>query len=279
MIVFPPSKINLGLFVTEKRNDGFHDLETVFLEIPLCDILEVYERKNEKEAFFKSTGLSIPDADESNNLCVKAANLFYKKYNISEKSKAGIHLHKIIPMGAGMGGGSADAVYTLKALYKYYDIKENKNDIFEMAIQLGSDCAFFIDGKAQLAKGRGEVLSSFEIDLRAYHIAIVKAPIHVSTAMAFSKIKPQKAPMEWTKVLSQAPFAWKEIIKNDFEESVFQNFNEIAEIKQKLYDLGADFSLMSGSGASVFGLFKEKPNLENQFPETYFTWEHKLKFD
>jgi 4-diphosphocytidyl-2-C-methyl-D-erythritol kinase len=277
MIVFPPSKINLGLFVTEKRNDGFHDLETVFLEIPLCDILEVYERKTGKEDFFKSTGLNIPDADEKNNLCVKAANLFYKKYQISENLKAGIHLHKIIPMGAGLGGGSADAVYTLKALYKFYQLEENKNDIFEMAVQLGSDCAFFIDGKAQLAKGRGEVLSSFEIDLSDYFIAIVKAPIHVSTALAFSKIKPQKAPLEWTKTLTQSPADWKNTIKNDFEESVFQNFKEIADIKQKLYDLGADFSLMSGSGASVFALFKQKPNLENQFPKTYFVWEKKIK--
>lgn len=274
MIVFPPVKINLGLYITNKRNDGFHDLETVFYEIPLCDILEIHEKKNSR---FISTGLNIPETNAENNLCVKAANLFYEKYNISEIEQAAIHLHKIIPMGAGLGGGSSDAVYTLKSLYAYYDIDFNKKDMFEMSTKLGSDCAFFIDGGAAFASGRGEVLNKIELDLSGYYIVIIKPNVHVSTAQAFANISPKNPPKNWKDELLNTPLDnWKTFLKNDFEESIFPLFPEIKKVKEKLYDKGALFAIMSGSGASVFGVFKSVIDLSNTFPKEYFVWQKQL---
>jgi 4-diphosphocytidyl-2-C-methyl-D-erythritol kinase len=265
MVSFPHAKINLGLQVIRKRPDGFHDLETCFYPIPWTDILEIIPVK---EFQFSSSGLPI-DGDATHNLCVKAYNLLRKDFEIPPVL---IHLHKVIPMGAGLGGGSSDAAFTLRQINQSFDLKIPSAKLAEYAAVLGSDCAFFISDEPKFGTGRGDVLTPISVSLKGKFIVVVKPDIHVSTADAFAGIKPKESAGSLKDFLETNPVSeWKKFLKNDFEETVFKKYPQIENVKQKLYSLGAVYASMSGSGSAVFGLFDKPVNLSNEFsPRSLF---------
>lgn len=270
MLVFPNAKINLGLDIVAKRSDGFHDIETVFYPIPICDVLEIVESKNNKTTFHNS-GIAI-DGDVEKNLCVRAFRLLQQKFQIPDVD---IFLHKKIPFGAGLGGGSSDAAYTLTILNKMFSLNLNDDTLIDFASRLGSDCAFFIKNKAMSASGRGEILQDVNINLRGYYFVLVKPNIGVNTAQAYSNIKPQNPQKHIVDIVAQPIETWRDELKNDFEKTIFEQYPEIKTIKETLYDSGAVYASMSGSGSSVFGLFKEKTAVD--FADNgYFVFESLL---
>jgi len=256
MICFPNAKINIGLYVTEKRADGYHNVETLFFPTKLCDVLEILENKEGNEAYvWSSSGISI-DAKAEDNLCIKALNLLKQDYYIPPVK---IHLHKVIPFGAGLGGGSADAAFTLKTLNEMFALEIGTEKLIEYASILGADCAFFILNTPHMATGIGDVLSKKEIDLKGHHLVLVKPENHISTPEAYAGITPRVPDFSLCDQLGLPVAEWKSAIKNDFETSVFPNHPEIKQIKDQMYSNGAIYASMTGSGAAVFGLFTEKP--------------------
>ena len=252
MIVFPNAKINIGLRVVEKRQDGFHNIESVFYPIfNLCDVLEVVESE---ELNFTSTGIEIP-GNISSNLCVKAFELIQKDFDIPFVN---IHLHKVIPIGAGLGGGSADAAFMLKALNDLFQLKLSNEQLIRYAQKLGSDCAFFIENKPVYAFNKGDEFESIELDLSDYEIKIEYPNIHIGTAEAYSGILPQKSDNNLKEEIKKLKKNWRTIIKNDFENSVFPNHLKIKKAKEQLYIDGAVYAAMTGSGSAVFGIFEKK---------------------
>jgi 4-diphosphocytidyl-2-C-methyl-D-erythritol kinase len=245
--------------VLSKRSDGFHNLETCFYPVPWLDVLEIIP----SDIFaFTSTGLEIPGRQEE-NLCIKAYQLLKNKFGLPPVS---IHLHKTIPMGAGLGGGSSDAAYTLRLINDKFELNLSTDTLIEYASQLGSDCAFFIHDKPMLGTGRGEMLNGIEVSLKGKYLIIVKPEIHVSTADAFSGITPKPSHYSIKNTVTQHSIdQWKNVLKNDFEDTVFKKFPAIKEIKEKLYARGAIYASMSGSGAAVFGIFHDEVNLCDTF--------------
>lgn len=260
MVSFPPCKINLGLNIIRKRPDGFHDIETCFFPVPWCDILEIIPSS---ELSFTITGNAIPgDADA--NLCVKAYHLLKRDFDIPAVH---MHLHKIIPTGAGLGGGSSDAAATLNLLNDVFELTIPSDQLRQYAAFLGSDCAFFIQPRPTLGSGRGEVLEDVGISLRGLFLVIVKPDAHISTAAAYAGVSPARHEVSIRKVLAEYPItAWKELLKNDFEYSVFEKYPNIRHTKEKLYNLGATYASMSGSGSAVFGIFTTPPDVKKNFP-------------
>lgn len=269
MICFPNCKINLGLFITEKRSDGYHNLETVFYPVPLCDILEVVEgKKNE----FTTSGLAIPGNSES-NLCIRAYDILSKKYNLPPVK---IHLHKTIPAGAGLGGGSSDAAFMLKLLNDYFSLDIKKQELLETASALGSDCAFFVDNKPIFATNKGDRFENIPLHMDGCFLVIVKpGDIHISTPDAFSLVKPSKASYDLNTINSKEIHKWKNFVANDFEEIIFSKFPVIKSIKETLYSKGAIYAAMSGSGSAVYGIFNHTVNLNETFPGN-FVWQGNL---
>lgn len=254
MILFPPCKINLGLQILNKRADGYHNLDTLMYQLPLADVLEIIP----SDAFsFVSTGLEIP-GDAGSNLCVKAFRLMQEKYDIPNTR---IHLHKIIPMGGGMGGGSADGAYVLLGINRLFGLDLSKETLRELAAELGSDCPLFIVPEPQIAHGRGEILTEFALDLSRHYIKLVNTGIHVSTKEAFSKVNFYDHPHSVSEIVSQPIANWKALLTNDFEHSVFQYHPELENIKQKLYTEGAIYASMTGSGSTMFGIYAQQPTL------------------
>lgn len=249
MVSFPPCKINLGLHITSKRSDGYHNLETCFYPVPWTDILEIIP----SESFsFTRSGIDIA-GDKNDNLCVKAFKLLQAEYNLDPVK---IHLHKVIPMGAGLGGGSSDGAYTLRILNQLFNLSISQEQLQQYAATLGSDCPFFTFDKSMLATGRGEVLSEVTLDLKDFFIVIIKPPVHVSTTEAYAGVKPSKPLVDIRTIIETEPITqWKNLLKNDFEESVFLKFPQIESIKKMLYKYGAVYASMSGSGSAVFGIF------------------------
>jgi len=270
MILFPPAKLNLGLQIIAKRADGYHNLQTVFYQFSLKDVLEIIKDNSLESGtcVFKSTGLLIPDGE---NLCVKAYKLLHGVYSLPGLR---IYLHKIIPLGAGLGGGSSDAVYVLKSLNSLFDLKISADKLKEYALILGSDCPLFVEEAPQYAEGRGELLSKVSMDLKGKHLLIVNPKIHISTVEAFSNISP-KASNSCKRIVEKDIHRWKTDLVNDFEKSVFPNYPELADIKEKLYSLGADYASMSGSGSTMFGIFSN-PISHNDWPAHYFVWQSVL---
>ncbi|PWU03215.1 MAG: 4-(cytidine 5'-diphospho)-2-C-methyl-D-erythritol kinase [Bacteroidetes bacterium] len=270
MILFPHCKINLGLRVIGKRPDGFHDIETVFYPFPLRDIIEVIKKPqsiphslhSEIEAYY--TGLDIPGESEE-NICIRAYTLLKKDFpNIGPIE---LHLHKIIPIGAGLGGGSSDGAFMLRILNEIFNLQIPKQELLKYAAQLGSDCPFFIYDQPCFATGRGEVLEPISFDLTSYSMLLVNPNIHVNTAQAFSSLKSFGNGKSILSVLKNKVELWKNDLTNDFESSVFEKYPAIQNIKQKLYDSGAIYASMTGSGSSVYGIFPKNqvPNLfENE---------------
>ena len=255
MITYPNAKINLGLNIVEKRPDGYHNLETVFYPINLQDALEVNYLEGEGEYTLKISGTPI-EGELDNNLVVKAYRLLKKDFPNMGSIK--IHMYKHIPTGAGLGGGSADAAFMLKLLNEKFKLNLSTEKLEEYAAILGADCAFFIQNKPVFASGIGNIFEEINLSLKGYYLVLVKPDIFVSTKDAFANIIPMKPNHSLKEIIRMPVETWRATMKNDFEESVFKKFPEIAAIKDKLYDMGAIYASMSGSGSSVFGIFREQ---------------------
>lgn len=254
MLIFPNCKINLGLHILAKREDGFHNLETVFYPVAWKDALELISAANNTtDIEFTATGLTV-DGNAADNLCVKAYHLLKKDFPQLPAVK--IHLHKTIPMGAGLGGGSADAAFLLKLLNQKFQLNLSTPKLLNYALQLGSDCPFFIINKPCFATGRGEVLEEIKVDLSEYKIVLINPGIHVNTGWAFSNITPALPKKSVKEIVQQPIETWKDELKNDFEVPVFAAHPQIKEIKESLYQQGAMYAAMSGSGSTVFGIFE-----------------------
>ncbi|MFL5738825.1 MAG: 4-(cytidine 5'-diphospho)-2-C-methyl-D-erythritol kinase [Flavisolibacter sp.] len=264
MIVFPNCKINLGLQVLQKRTDGYHDLETIFYPLPFQDVLEIIQ---DKETSLTSSGLAM-DVSHETNICYKAWQLLKKDYPGLPSVK--IHLHKTIPLGAGLGGGSSDGSFTLILLQKKFHLDCPEEQLMEYALQLGSDCPFFIRNRPCFATGRGEKLEEIMLDLSSYQIILVNPGIHVSTAKVFSKIQPSKKRNSLKEIIQQPIQQWKEQLHNELEDIVFPLHPEIQQIRDELYQQGAIYASMSGSGSSVFGIFNRDVLPQFQFPRHFF---------
>lgn len=254
MINFPNAKINIGLNITERRTDGYHNLETIFYPVKITDALEIVEAA---ELSFESSGLDIPGRMED-NLCVKGYHLLKKDFDIPPVK---IHLAKHIPIGAGLGGGSADAAFFIQLMNDKFDLGISIEQQLNYARKLGADCAFFIENKPVFAFDKGDEFETIKLDLSAYQIVLVMPDVHISTAEAYSGVKPAMVKQSLIELI-HAPIAeWRQFIKNDFENSVFKNHVEIRGVKAALYEAGALYASMSGSGASVFGIFDKTPDL------------------
>ena len=258
MIVFPNCKINLGLHILGKREDGYHNLETVFYPLNLTDILELLPTKETSNSFsFSQSGLTV-EGSSSDNLCVKAYQLLKKDFPNLPAMK--LHLHKAIPMGAGLGGGSADGAFTLRLLNDKFFLQLDEKALLQYAAKLGSDGPFFIINKPCYAGGRGELLEPVPISLKGYHIVLINPGIHISTAWAFAQLTPALPEKDLRKIIEAPIDTWRSDLKNDFEGPVFQAHPEIGNIKEILYQRGALYAAMSGSGSTVFGIFREPCN-------------------
>jgi len=254
MISFPNAKINIGLNVTERRPDGYHNIETIFYPIKINDALEIIEAD---KLSFESSGLEIPGRVED-NLCIKGYHLLKKDFDIPPVK---IHLHKHIPIGAGLGGGSADAAFFIRLLNQYFNLGLTEIQMMAYARQLGADCAFFIQNRPVFAFEKGDEFEPVKLDLSAYKIVLVMPPVHVSTGEAYGGVKPAPVKDSLMELIYLPVTEWKNHIKNDFELSVFKSHPAIRGVKAALYEAGAIYAAMSGSGASVFGIFKETPEL------------------
>lgn len=252
MLLYPNAKINIGLYVTQKRPDGFHNLETVFYPIPLCDILELNPLSDKwGTCEFKESGISLDCADDA-NLVVRAYHLLDNDFSLPAVS---VHLHKQIPFGAGLGGGSSDAAFMLKGLNELFHLNLSVTQLERYASQLGSDCAFFINNQPSFASGKGEVLEPLAMTLKNWLLVLVKPNCHVSTAQAYKGVRPKATDIDLHTLIDLPITQWSDKVKNDFENSIFQSHPQIEAIKSELYRLGATYASMSGSGATVFGLF------------------------
>ncbi len=271
MICFPTCKINLGLRITNKREDGFHALETVFFPISIKDALEIIIEPETSAApiTFTSSGLAI-NGDPSDNLCFKAYEILKKDYPTIPNIK--MHLHKTIPMGAGLGGGSADGAFTLVALNQLLNLQIPEQALLDYALQLGSDCPFFIINTPAFATGRGEILKPINVNLNGYSIVIVNPGIAISTKLAFSLITPKVPDTNMEAIICEPVTSWKEKLINDFEQPIFNSFPELANIKETLYQKGAVYASMTGTGSTVYGIFPTSmmDTLSFNFPTHYF---------
>ena len=273
MITFPVAKINLGLNVVERRADGYHNLETVFYPVPIKDALELTMMNTQfpsaLDCDIKITNMQV-EGDESRNLVVRAYELL--KQDFPQMPRVHAHLYKGIPTQAGMGGGSSDCAYTIRLLNDMFTLGLTDAQMTDYAARLGADCAFFILSRPAYAEGIGERLQAIDLDLSNYYIAVVRPDIPVPTREAFSLIKPHKPAKNCRDVVMQPIETWRKELVNDFDQSVFALHPEIGTIKQRLYDLGAVYAAMSGSGSAVFGLFSEAIKIGEHFPADVFTY-------
>ena len=252
MILFPPAKINLGLNVVHKREDNFHEIDSCMVAIPFYDVLEILP----SESFvFEQTGLSIV-GDSTNNLVFKAYQLLQSKFNLDPVH---LHLQKHIPMGAGLGGGSSDATYTLIGLNQFFKLNLTSSEIQKLVAQLGSDCPFFATKGPQLASGRGEILTSFALDLEGLFLKIVNPGLHIGTQEAYSNIRLSRNSTVVSDILCQPIESWKNELKNDFETSAFLKYPALKKIKESVYQEGAIYASMTGSGSTLYGIYKNEP--------------------
>lgn len=270
MILYPNAKINIGLEVLRKRPDGFHDIETVFYPIGWCDLLEIIPSR--KFSFSESGMLSGVSAEE--NIAVKAYRLMHERYSLPPVA---MHLHKQLPSGAGLGGGSSDAAHVLRGLNQLFSLQIGQNQMIDLAAQLGSDCPFFILNEPVLAKGRGEVLNKLTLDLKGWHLLVVKPGVHVSTADAYRDVNREVPGQALAERIMQPVTQWKSVVENKFEKTVFRIHPEIAAIKSSMYRLGAVYASMSGSGAAVYALFSSLENDVERHFENCTVWHRPIE--
>lgn len=261
MIVFPNAKINIGLNVVEKRKDGYHNIASCFYPIPLTDALEVVEA----ESFgFQSTGIFVPG---DKNIVVQAYDLLKDAYSLPPVA---IHLHKHIPIGAGLGGGSADAAFMINLLNDMFNLDISLADRIVLASQLGSDCPFFIENTVKYVEGTGNIFSAIDLDLSGYALVLVYPDIQISTKEAYDGLKPGHPEQNLQETLATlAVSSWKEAVFNDFERTTKP---EVLKIKDNLYATGAVYASMSGSGSAVYGIFKKMPDITS-IPGTKFSFQ------
>lgn len=257
MLVFPNSKINLGLHVTQKRPDGFHNIETVFYPVKWCDALEIIENKKTGERIkFSQSGLAIDGAPEQ--------NILYRAWllisDIVALPNTMVHLHKNIPMGAGLGGGSSNAAFFINLLDAKFNLGLPFAEKQRIASSLGSDCSFFLNNKPVFASGKGDKFQDIYCDLSSYHIMVIKPPVHSNTKEAYAGLSPRSPVNDLIQIVQNTTVdEWKSLLKNDFERSIFAKYPRVGAIKELLYQNGALYASMSGSGSSVYGIFKDKP--------------------
>lgn len=250
MITFPNAKINIGLHITRRRPDRYHDLETLFYPIELCDILEIVPAKGDATTL-DITGIAV-DGNIEDNLVMRAYGLLQSQYSLPAVE---MHLHKVIPFGAGLGGGSADAAFALRMLRDMFSLPVTDDELAQQAARLGADCPFFIYNKPLIATGIGDCFAPIDFSLKGKNIVLVKPNIAVSTAEAYAQVTPAVPHTTLAQKLALPIEEWRNCVVNDFEKSVFATHPHIESIKQRLYDMGAVYAAMSGSGSSVFGIF------------------------
>lgn len=253
MILNSNAKINLGLFVTERRNDGFHNLESIFLPIPWSDQIEIQEASSFS---FSSEGIAIPESGKP-NLCEQAYELLKAEFQIAPVQ---IHLTKNIPIGAGLGGGSSNAAFVLKGLNELFQLNLSLNELEQRALKLGSDCAFFIRNKKALVRGRGDLMD-FDINLEIKsQLLMVNPGIHISTQEAYAGIQVKPSEIDWLEISKLPVKRWKEFLRNDFEAGAIKKYPELGKLKKELYEAGADYVSMTGSGSTFYAFFKQIPS-------------------
>jgi len=258
MVIFPKAKINIGLRITGKRSDGFHNLETIFYPVYLCDAIEfIVPEQPLKSDIFQVTGV-LSDSGFANNLVMMAV---IKIREVSKIPFLRIHLHKAIPVGAGLGGGSSDAATMLKSLNRHFDLGISNEKLKAISLELGSDCPFFLESNPAYAEGRGELLTHVQSLTEGLHLLMINPGIHVNTREAYSYCTPKQPDTNLTDLYNLDISQWKNLIINDFEEFIFSKYPQIALIKMKMYEMGAVYSSMSGSGSTVYGIFYNKPEI------------------
>ena len=268
MLTFPNAKINLGLRIVEKRSDGFHNLQSCFYPVGWSDALELIP----STAFgFSSSGLAIPGGTDT-NLCVRAYNLLNADFDLPPVQ---LHLHKVVPIGAGLGGGSADAAFALKLLNDRFNLGLDGLSLENYARKLGSDCAFFVRNRPMYCIEKGDVFEDIAVDLRGYYLLLVYPNLAISTAEAYAAIRPRRPETALRDDLRAPIDAWSTTVRNDFEDSLFPKYPVLSKIKQRLYESGAVYASMSGSGSTVYGIFNAPIALPNQFQD-YSVWQGKL---
>ena len=274
MVAFPNCKINLGLHIVRKRDDGYHDLETIFYPLPVNDVLEVVREETgslksevgNTAMDFHLSGLPVQGAT-TNNLCVKAYELLKKDF--PQLPALQMYLHKVIPMGAGLGGGSADGAFTLQLLNDKFQLQIPREKLLQYALQLGSDCPFFIINQPCYASGRGEILQPVQLNLSACSFLLINPGVHVNTGWAFSQLTPAPAPQLLTTIIQQPVTNWPALLHNDFEVPVMAHHPELKAIKDKLYEKGALYASMTGSGSSFYGIFPKNQVPQTDWPSAY----------
>lgn len=271
MILFPNAKINIGLNVTEKRLDGYHNIETVFYPIPLCDVLEIIPNDSDKMSL-QLNGIELDHA-KGTNLVEKAWEKLHEAFNIPGCKAL---LNKTIPFGAGLGGGSSDASFCLKGLAEMNHLNLTNETLKNVAATIGADCPFFIENTPQHARGIGDILTTIDFSLEGKYLVLVKPDVEVATKDAYAGITPKKAEHSISLIKAMPLKDWKHVIKNDFETPVFQKYPKVRNLKTQLYEIGAVYASMSGSGSAVYGIFDNKPNLANAFDPAYFVFEKQL---
>ncbi len=273
MIYFSPAKINVGLQILKKRADGYHDIQSVMHPIGLCDILEISTSPTTGQDFlFSQSGIRFV-GDLENNLCHGAWELIRVETRLPPVQ---IHLHKQIPVGAGLGGGSSNASTTLLGLNAIADKPLTVKRLSELAANLGSDCPFFLDQKTMLMEGRGEILTPLLLNMDEIYLVLLFPEIHVSTPEAYSGVNPAIPRFQLKEIIKEPLSRWKGHIENDFEKSVFNRYPQLDSLKQELYNRGAIYASLSGSGSSLYGLFKEQPSLPDSLRK-YVIWEGQFK--
>jgi len=266
MIVFPNAKINIGLNVVSKRPDGYHNLETIFYPVKLTDALEMV---SSDKLQISVSGISI-EGNIADNLVIKAYRLLQSDFNLPPVH---FHLHKVIPTGTGLGGGSSDAAFALRMLNESFQLDLSLEQLMKYATGLGADCAFFIRNKPAFAKGIGDQFEDIILDLAEYKILIAIPSFSVSTPVAYAGINPQIPEFNLKEIESIPVEKWKDLVMNDFEKSIFQKYPEIKRIKETMYQMDALFASMSGSGSAVFGIFRHLPiNPERFFKRDIFVY-------
>ncbi len=267
MVVFPNAKINIGLFVTEKRTDGYHNIESIFAPLPIHDVLEAVQDPGHPDCTLQLSGAAI-DGPVENNLVWRAWELMHDKYGIGGVQAA---LRKNIPMGAGLGGGSADGAYMLLLLNRLFELNLSAEALEELAARLGSDCPFFIKGQPSLVTGRGEKLKPVNLDLSGLHYALIHPGIHIGTAQAYGLIKPAPSAFDLNELPELAIEEWQQKAINDFQHPVEEHYPEVREALLTLRNAGAAYVSLSGSGSAVFGIFREMPPQPEALPE-HWQW-------
>lgn len=268
MVVFPGAKINIGLRIVEKRPDGYHNIETFFYPVALADALEFVVRKDSRRSDTLTVSGVMEEDDPEDNLVMKAVNLMRRSFDFPFLR---IHLHKSIPVGAGLGGGSSDAAGMLKALNRYFSFGLNAEELRSFAGRLGSDAPFFIDNTPSFAEGVGNILSEFPLDLSAWHIALLYPDLNISTAEAYAGCRPDPEGQSLRQLLSLPLTEWREKVSNDFEPGIIKRYPKIGRLKDALYEAGALYASMSGSGSSVYGIFSKPPELPREVSQYLLT--------